>query len=177
MIWQIVRSMRPAVCLSALLLFDSAFARANDLEQNLRDKYQGKIFVLRGFYSDYQLIYDSAGRPNSGASPGDWTVDGFVQVDHIQLSGQSLKIKTRRLTGFNSTDGKNARSTKARRKRRFWISKPGRRWEVLRKTAECPLVEDLSDFPRQFFGTGSGILEALHRRRVCWQESEVSLFR
>ncbi|PYX66429.1 MAG: hypothetical protein DMG78_28950 [Acidobacteria bacterium] len=104
MIWQIVRSMSLAVCLSALLLFDSAFAHANDLEQNLRDKYQGKIFVLRGFYSDYQLIYDSAGRPNSGASPGDWTVDGFVQVDHIQLSGQSLKIKTRRLMVI-SADG------------------------------------------------------------------------
>jgi len=71
---------------------------ASDLEQRLRDQYKDKIFVLRGFNQGARLTYDSGGVPDSAsANPGDWTVDGFVRVTSVDLSGQGLTIKAERL--------------------------------------------------------------------------------
>jgi TonB family protein len=71
---------------------------ASDLEQRLRDQYKDKSFVLRGFNQGARLTYDSGGVPDSAsANPGDWTVDGFVRVTSVDLSGQRLTIKAERL--------------------------------------------------------------------------------
>jgi len=77
-----------AVCPSAL---------ASDLEQHLHDQYQGKKFVLRGFYSNDVLRYDSSGAVVGVATPGDWTSDGFISVQDIHIDGNRMLITATRL--------------------------------------------------------------------------------
>jgi TonB family protein len=73
----------------------AAFAQ-EDPSQRLRDQYQGKTFLLRGFYSADHLRYDSAGVPDNPA-PGDWTTDGFVRVTDLHFTNDHLIIKGQRL--------------------------------------------------------------------------------
>lgn len=79
-----------------ILLAIPADSQTADLNQQLRDEYQGKTFVLRGFYSGDRLHYGSTGLPDKAMS-GDWTTDGFVLVDDIAVSGQGLTIGAKRL--------------------------------------------------------------------------------
>ncbi|MGC1649455.1 MAG: energy transducer TonB [Candidatus Sulfotelmatobacter sp.] len=83
----------------ALSLFLAVFARAqaDELRQHLRDQYQGKTRLLRGFYSGDHLLYDSAGELIGGQFASDWTADGFVVLDDIHASGPVLEIEGRRL--------------------------------------------------------------------------------
>jgi len=71
-------------------------AQSADINHHLRDQYQGKTFLLRGFYSSDRLRYDSSGVPGN-ATAGDWTVDGFIQVRDIHLSDDKLIIKAQRM--------------------------------------------------------------------------------
>lgn len=75
---------------------------ADELEQHLREKYDDKTFVLRQFYPGERLRYDSAGTNTGSAIPGDWTVDGFVRVTSLTLSGQRLTINADRLLLLNN---------------------------------------------------------------------------
>jgi TonB family protein len=84
-----------AIIWSALPRSD-AYSQTSELEQHLRDEYQGKTLVLRGFYSGDSLLYNSSGWPAS-ANGGDWTTDGFVQVEGIGWSSDRLTIKARRI--------------------------------------------------------------------------------
>ncbi len=77
-----------AVCPSAL---------ASDLEQHLHDQYQGKKFVLRGFYSGDHLIYDASGTLTAGGKAGDWMSDGFVEIREIRASHHHLVLKAERM--------------------------------------------------------------------------------
>ncbi len=79
-------------------------ANASDLENHLRDEYLGKIFVLRGFYSENQLRYDSSGALIGAASPGDWTGDGFVLIKQIQGSSRGLEVNARRMLIVEADD-------------------------------------------------------------------------
>lgn len=90
-----------AIAFVLLLVFSTA-AAADDLQQHLRDQYQGKTFLLRGFYGGVALRYDSIGALRGNATPGDWTTDGVVQLDDVHLSGSHLTIKARRLVVLNS---------------------------------------------------------------------------
>ncbi|HYM76589.1 MAG TPA: energy transducer TonB [Candidatus Dormibacteraeota bacterium] len=83
--------------LLSLLLIGVNFAYADDLNRQLHDRYANRTFLLRGFYSGDQLGYNSQGEPFGGATPGDWTTDGFVHLDDIRVSGHTLKIKAKRL--------------------------------------------------------------------------------
>ncbi len=71
-------------------------AHGQDVKQYLRDQYQDKIFVLRGFPAGAVLRYDSSGAPENAAS-GDWTSDGFVQVNEIRISDDRLMIRAQRM--------------------------------------------------------------------------------
>jgi hypothetical protein len=74
---------------------------ADELDQ-LREKYDDKTLVLRNFYRGERLRYDSAGMSTGSAVPGDWTVDGFVRVTSLSLSGQRVTIQADRLSLVNS---------------------------------------------------------------------------
>jgi len=63
-----------------------------DLERDIREHYQGKIFLVRGFYSGTRLTYASNGLPDRTES-GDWTSYGFVRLKEIRCSKSHLTIK------------------------------------------------------------------------------------
>jgi TonB family protein len=79
-------------------------AQGQDIKQYLRDQYQGKTFVLRGFPVGDVLHYDSSGTSDSAAS-GDWTTDGFIQVNDIHLSDDRLIIKAQRMVAARLDKG------------------------------------------------------------------------
>jgi hypothetical protein len=66
---------------------------ADELEQHLQDKYDDKTLVVRNFYRGERLGYDFAGTSTGSAIPGDWTVNGFVRVTSLSLSGHRLTIQ------------------------------------------------------------------------------------
>ena len=74
----------------------ATFAFADDLNRQLHDTYANKTLVLRGFYTGERLRFDATGAVSEDASRGDWTTDGFVQIDQIHASGRVLKIKAKR---------------------------------------------------------------------------------
>ena len=81
------------------------FAYADDLSQQLQDKYGDKTLVLRGFYSGERLRYDASGSLVGGNRSGDWTSDGFVRITAIDLKSHEIRIKAKRMAGvsFNKT--------------------------------------------------------------------------
>ena len=112
----------PALVLSiAFTVLPLRLYAADEPEQHLRDKYDDKTFVLRDFYREERLRYDSAGISTGSAVPGDWTVNGFVRVTSLSLSGQRLTIQADRLSlvnggqtfGFQQSGGKKKKAKKA----------------------------------------------------------------
>jgi TonB family protein len=86
-----------AAFLLAILTFAIPALAQSGTEQSLRDGYKGKTFVLRGFYSGDRLRYDDSGTVSGGAVSGDWTSDGFIQVDEIRSTRHGLVIDAHRL--------------------------------------------------------------------------------
>ena len=99
---QTLRNLRMVFALGIAAVVTTTVARASDLERHLRDRYRGKIFVIRSFYSGERLRYDMAGGFEGGGRAGDWTVDGVVRVDDIHVSGRGVKIKAKRLMVVSS---------------------------------------------------------------------------
>jgi len=96
-----IRHSRSAVLFAAMLAFVSLSiplrADGQDVQQSLRDQYQGKTLVLRGFYAGNSLRYESAGTLREGLPGGDWTVDGAIHVDDVRVSRDHVTIHARRL--------------------------------------------------------------------------------
>jgi TonB family protein len=100
------RLLRAAAALYFVLVAFPARSRAaNDLEDHLRAEYSGKTFILRNFYRGERVSYDSAGTRDNPAASGDWTVDGFVRVTSLRLSGQRLTLQAERLSLGNCGEG------------------------------------------------------------------------
>jgi TonB family protein len=91
------RNLHSIAFVLALCLVVSVAAGADDLQQHLRDQYQGKTRLLRGFYSGDSLLYDSSGLLIGKEITGDWSDDGFVALDDIHTIGPRLVIEGRRL--------------------------------------------------------------------------------
>jgi TonB family protein len=81
--------------LAFYLLATPAYMHAQDPEQYLRNQYQGKTLVLRGFYSANRLRYNASGTPLE-TSAGDWTESGFVQIEDAHAHGHRLIIHAKR---------------------------------------------------------------------------------
>lgn len=90
--------------LSSVFLAFPSRAQGQDVKQYLRDQYQGKTFVLRGFPVGDVLHYDSSGAFHDAAS-GDWTTDGFVQIDDIHVANDRLIIKAQRMVAARLDKG------------------------------------------------------------------------
>jgi TonB family protein len=87
----------PRLALTGLLVVASIPAAASEVEQRLRDEFQGKTLVLRSFYSGDRVHYDVGGASGNARS-GDWTTDGLVLVSDIHVSDLRLRMKAKRLS-------------------------------------------------------------------------------
>ncbi len=92
---------RRFLALSALFLVALTFARADDLNRELRDHYANRKLLLRNFYSGEHLRYDSSGSMVDSNSSGDWTSDGFVLITDINVKGHEMRIKATRLSAVS----------------------------------------------------------------------------
>lgn len=90
-------SLQAAIIVSLVFLATLAFSQAPDLEQHLRQEYQGKTFLLRGFYSGDELRYNSTGELPQNTSSGDWTEDGFVTINEVHVLDDRIQIEACRL--------------------------------------------------------------------------------
>jgi len=87
---------RFALIVFVALLPTLVHADTADFQQKLREQYQGKTFLLRGFYRGESLLYGSIGELITNASSGDWTSDGFVTIDSVDASGDRIVMNATR---------------------------------------------------------------------------------
>jgi TonB family protein len=81
----------------AIALAPFQLQAASELDKRLRDQYDGKMFMLRNFYGGDSLRYASTGQLSKAATPGDWTVDGVVQINDVKVSSHHLTIRAKRV--------------------------------------------------------------------------------
>lgn len=92
---------RPMTC--AILFFclvataAGTAAAAQELEQSLKQKYEGKILVLRHSLQSDSQQYDSDGKAVKGGREGTWTLYGRMKVDEVKLSSDKLVLKGHRV--------------------------------------------------------------------------------
>lgn len=84
------------ILLAALLRAPQAKA-GDDINEQLKSEYLGKVLTLRNFYKGEHLAFQSDGSLIGVAEIGPWTVDGQIVVLSIDLKGPSLRIHARRV--------------------------------------------------------------------------------
>ncbi len=72
-------------------------SRADGIERRLRDDYEGKELILRGFSPGSRLHYDADGTLVGAGRSGDWTSDGFVQIKSIRTAHHQMILEAERL--------------------------------------------------------------------------------
>lgn len=88
--------LRQAVVLLCALSI-AAHADNSALQQYLLDHYQGRTFVVRGFLAGDHLVFNESGQLTKGSLSDDWTANGFVTLNRIQLSHGRVSIEAMRL--------------------------------------------------------------------------------
>jgi TonB family protein len=83
-----------AACLC--LLASTSFG-GNNLEQELRAKYQGQAVMLRDFYCGRELQFDAQGNLAGGGQSGAWTVCRDVKVEELKVQHDKLRISGQRV--------------------------------------------------------------------------------
>ena len=68
-------------------------ADRKNIETKLREQMIGKVAVLRNFYTQDDLTFDSHGKLQGNSKSGPWTYYARVQVASIALTKDSLVIK------------------------------------------------------------------------------------
>ena len=93
-----MRSVRSFVGLT-LIVLTVPLAASDTYEQELSSALVKHIVVLRQFYTDAHLRFDSDGKLASKAKPGFGPTDGRIYVQQVQLTPYSLILTgTRPLT-------------------------------------------------------------------------------
>ena len=85
-----------ALWLFSILIAAPAFA-GNDVEDQLKSDYLGKVLTLKHFYKGDILRFQFDGALVGVAEVGPWTVDGQVFVKSIEVRGRALHILGRRV--------------------------------------------------------------------------------
>jgi TonB family protein len=96
-----MKRVRPALAL-AFVLFAmlSAGPRAcagEDVANQLKSEFQGKVLTLRHFYEGNHLVFRRDGSLAGRAEIGPWTVDGQILVQTIEAKGRAVRIRGRRV--------------------------------------------------------------------------------
>jgi TonB family protein len=74
-----------------------------DVEQSLKQQYEGKILVLRHPLQDGSMEFDSDGKVLKGGSEGPWTLYGRIKIDELKLQADKLLLKGMRV-GYKFDD-------------------------------------------------------------------------
>ncbi len=69
----------------------------DDISDQLKSDYQGKLLTLRNFYAGKHLVFQADGSLAGQADVGPWTVDGQILVEAIEVKGRVLRIRGRRV--------------------------------------------------------------------------------
>ncbi len=99
-----VRSVVAIGCTSILVVaafvcVPSDAQTANDLTTSL----EHHNFVLRNYYTDDNLTFDSTGKLVSGGSPGFGPTDGLVEVEEVAIKQHAMTMLGQRPTYFWDT--------------------------------------------------------------------------
>ena len=81
-----------SAALVTLLAAPLLFGQTDAVTQRLRTDYQKKTFLLRGFYQDTLLRFDSSGNIKHHAEAGSWTT-AYILVDIIERNSARLEIR------------------------------------------------------------------------------------
>src|SRR5271165_7623224 len=79
-----------------ILCCSAAWGQSADLVSTL----EKHIVVLRNFYTDDSLTFDSDGKLISGGTPGFGPTDGRLYIEHTELAGGRLNLLGERPTFF-----------------------------------------------------------------------------
>ncbi len=79
-----------------LLTFAASPALAQNPEQLLKDKFLGKMLVIRNFYLDNQLRYDASGLVKGHPEMGAWTIAQF-KIDKVRLHNDGFELQGERI--------------------------------------------------------------------------------
>lgn len=102
--------------LAAAILFVYILPTAGlTTEAELKQAFEGKIFLLRNFYRGKKLTYNVTGEVENG-TPGIWTIDGHIKVNRVRVRGEKALIEGERLTSVEDPkeDKLNLASYKAK---------------------------------------------------------------
>jgi TonB family protein len=92
----------PFVC-SVLILFAFRLSASDTYEQELSSALTNRVLILRNYYTDAQLTFDSNGQPASKVTRGFGPSDGRIYVQRVQLEPGKLTLTgTRPLDVFDS---------------------------------------------------------------------------
>jgi len=88
------------LCCFILILSSAAFA-----QEDLLNKLVGRILVIRNFYTEPLLRYDSSGHIKHHAQTGEWTVAQF-KIEKASLTDNGFVLEGKRIAvGYNHKEG------------------------------------------------------------------------
>ena len=79
-----------------ILTFVTFHATAQNPEQLLKDKFLGKLLVIRNFYLDPMLRYDASGQIIGHPNQGPWTIAQF-KIDKVRLHNDGFELEGERV--------------------------------------------------------------------------------
>jgi TonB family protein len=84
------------LCLLLICLpFGSSSADAQTLK-DINKQLEGKVLIIRGFYSGDRLTFDEHGSLLKGGPAGPWTLDGEFRIDHVSLKESAIRFEGER---------------------------------------------------------------------------------
>lgn len=101
-----IRRLILSTCLFALVhaIASEAFSQNTDVKAELQQRFQDKIFFIRGWYQDKELIYDATGTVIGTPTRGSWT-GSLVKIRSIKVGPDDFVLKGPR--GGDVYDQKN----------------------------------------------------------------------
>jgi len=101
--WSITPLLSAAALAALALSICPKLLAADKFEEQLRDQYKGKTFILRDFPEGGRLAYDSNGVLATTAKTGDWTVGGVVHLKDLKIGQGRLTVNASRIA-YEATD-------------------------------------------------------------------------
>lgn len=93
---------------TALLFFLHAFLAHADAKQQIESHFHKKLFFIRGFYMDDQLVYDSQGNVQGQPTAGPWSL-AAVRIDKVDVRSDEFRLQGRHATAVYDSKQKNFR--------------------------------------------------------------------